>query len=65
MLGACEALSLQGFGVGSGTYGSGAVADCTAYIVWRSKRRPMTPEQRLQLRQKQSRPILDKLHDYL
>jgi hypothetical protein len=27
--------------------------------------RPMTPEHRLQLRQKQSRPILDKLRDYL
>jgi hypothetical protein len=27
--------------------------------------RPMAPEDRLQLRQRQSRPILDKLHDYL
>jgi len=27
--------------------------------------RPMAPEDRLHLRQRQSRPILDKLHDYL
>jgi hypothetical protein len=63
-LGSSETVLPQSLEFGSGAHGTSTVADCPDVSCEKQARSLASPE-RLQLRQIQSRPILDKLRNYL